>query len=98
MLTRDNLPTLALKALHAFGEFKQLRRYTEECGEAGAAAMRFHDGRGTAEKFAEELIGHLVTAQQMETVVVNLIGCDAYNRIWGEQLAKLAKAIEEART
>lgn len=97
-MNRDNLDALARQALAKFGNAMQLRRFTEECGEAVVAAVKVHDGRGvTLEAFAEEVVGVLVTGAQMERFLVERIGTEAMNRIWGQQLAKLAKAIEESR-
>lgn len=96
-LTRDNLQSLAREALATFGNQMQVRRFTEECGEAVTAAMKLHDDRSiTYEQFAEEVVGVLITAAQMERFVVELVGVEGMNRIWLEQLTKLAKAIDEA--
>ncbi len=96
--TRDNLHTLAMQALYTFGVPMQMRRFCEEAGEAIKAVLKAHDNRGIhPNSVAEEIVGVLITAAQMEQWLVDVIGCDEMNRIWGEQLAKLNAAIEGAR-
>jgi hypothetical protein len=97
-MTRDNLYIIANEALAAFGVPMQMRRFAEECGEAVTAVMKCHDNRGIhPHSVAEEIVGVLITAAQMERWLVEVIGVDAMNEIWGQQLAKLTKAIEAAR-
>ena len=84
---------LYLRALGAFGTSHQTRRFIEECGEAITALMKLNDARDNREHVAEEIIGVLITARQMELALVRLVGTERMNRIWEDQLWKLAQAV-----
>jgi hypothetical protein len=98
-MTRDNLDALARDALNTFGTPMQMRRFVEECSEAITVIMKCHDNRKGGHPFdvAEEVVGVIITAAQMERWLVGVIGVDALNDIWAKQLAKLQSAIASAR-
>lgn len=97
-ISRDDLHRLANAALSKWGHDKQLRRFGEESSEAATAILKNIDNRagGSDLDVAEELVGSIITGYQAEIVIIERIGLDAYNRVWREQLEKLAKAVEKS--
>ena len=65
----ERINAAASKAVRVWGEHKQLRQLTEECGELVAAVNQYERGRITAEQLASEVADVRIMVAQASAII-----------------------------